>query len=99
MKFITENILLPKNSTIVEGSFQVQIGTDWIGFSDNPETGEFSSLLTSQQLEDVYGITINAVNREFSIPTGALEFTDFEIVIGENLQGDYAFKLILAVPA
>ena len=99
MKTKIENILLPKNSTIVEGSFQVQVGTDWIGFSDNPGTGEFSPLLTSQQLEDVYGITINAVNREFSIPTGALEFTDFEIVIGENLQGDYAFKRTPAVPA
>jgi hypothetical protein len=92
MKEIIENILLPKNSTIVEGSFQVQVGTDWVGLESNPGTGEFSSLLTSQQLEDVYGITINAVNREVSIPTGALEFTDFEIVIGENLQGDYAFK-------
>ena len=99
MKNRIENILLPKNSTIVEGSFQVQVGTDWIGFSDNPGTGEFSPLLTSQQLEDVYGITINAVNREVSIPTGALEFTDFEIVIGENLQGDYAFKRVEPEPA
>jgi hypothetical protein len=99
MKNTIEKILLPKNSTIVEGSFQVQVGTDWIGFSDNSGTGEFSSLLTSQQLEDVYGITINAVNREVSIPTGELVFTDFEIVIGENLQGDYAFKGFVAVPA
>jgi hypothetical protein len=98
MKSQIENILLPKNSTIVEGSFQVQVGTDWIGFEDNPGTGEFSSLLTSQQLEDVYGITINAVNREVSIPTGELEFTDFEIIIDENLQGDYAFKKVAAVP-
>jgi hypothetical protein len=93
MKVVTEKILLPKNSTIVEGSFQVQVGTDWVGFSDNPGTGEFSPLLTSQQLENDYGITINVINREFSILTGTLEFTDFEIVIDENLQGDYAFKL------
>ena len=92
MKLVTEKILLPKNSTIVEGSFQVQIGTEWIGLENNLGTGEFSSLLTSQQLEDVYGITINAVNREVSISTGELEFTDFEIVIGENSEGNYAFK-------
>jgi hypothetical protein len=95
MKVVTEKILLPKNSTIVEGSFQVQVGTDWVGVSDNPGTGEFSPLLTSQQLENDYGITINVINREFSIRTGTLEFTDFEIVIDENLQGDYAFKQLV----
>jgi hypothetical protein len=104
MKTNIENILLPKDSQIVDGSFQVQVGTLWLDSEDNQGTGEFSSLLTLQQLEDDYGISIIAVNRDVSIvggrgQLGALEFTDFEIKINQNSQGAYTFKFPEAVPA
>jgi hypothetical protein len=103
MRTTTENILLPKDSQIIDGSFQVQVGTSFLDSEDNEGTGEFSSLLTLQQLEDDYGISIIAVNRDVSIggggQLGALEFTDFEIEINQNSQGAYAFKFLAPTPA
>ena len=88
MKYYSENVFLPKNSTIVEGSFQVQVGTDFIDGN-----GQFSEPLTSSQLLDQYGITVTSKNSEINTSSYTLEFTDFEIEIG--LDGVYAFKYFI----
>lgn len=84
-----EKILLPKGSTIVEGSYQVQVGTNqWVDGN-----GEFSQKLTAQQLLNQYGVTITASNFDLLPSLGLLEYTDFEVQIGEKPTGGYAFKV------
>jgi hypothetical protein len=84
----TEKILLPKGSTIVEGSFQAQVGTDWVDGN-----GEFSQKLTAQQLLNQYGVTITISDREqTNISLGNLEYSDIEVQVGQKPGGGYAFK-------
>jgi hypothetical protein len=86
----TEKILLPKGSTIVEGSFQVQVGTYWIDGN-----GEISQKLTAQQLLNQYGVIITASNRDEELvgSLGLLEYSDIEVVIDQKPTGGCAFKL------
>ena len=85
-----EKILLPKGATIVEGSYQVQVGTDFIDGD-----GEFSQKLTAQQLLNRYGVVIEASDREKTLINGILEYTDFEVQVGQKPGGGYAFRILI----
>ena len=86
----TGKLLLPKGTQIVEGSFQVQIGTDYAN-----STGEFSDKITAAELNDTYGIVVTAKTNTIISSTHMIEYTDFDIQIGENGDSELVFEKVV----